>query len=339
LTLLPEFSGTPGLPILLLATLGCGLAAARWGRPGVRGRWHILRAPRLGAMPLLTVTAAIYLTLAGSSSLEYQGAPDLLPFGYLLGFWAGWAVWRLSVWADTGERTRDWRRVLAGGAAVALLTSIVAAFAATLGYQPSLTVAQQRREVRALLGGSGAGSFHAVDLDEVYVLTETASRWRYLRLGLYHEHMLEQSEPQGCTALVADLDAAAFGLVLLGRDNRGLNCLPRLASHLLEGGYSHRVFPLTVSEPRPGGWGLLPENLARDLGFPRFQTPTRRVLVLHRPQGKSAPPCPPSQSLRDPHATKARAGGREGPSPQAQGRGRDSPTLSTRAGFLRRAPL
>lgn len=178
-----------------------GIAAYIWSaliRPSAtQGRGAVF-APASGGFFVLTVVWLVYLTLGDIGSFEVQGRGDLIYAHYLLAFWAAWGVlviYQLGLWLlrrSAPVLMRVWS---------ILLTIAVVGFALDhIGiYQPVFTLQQQQERVALLLLlRLEASDWLAVNLVEIYALTNLPSPFPILKSSASFETYIEQRLPRQC---------------------------------------------------------------------------------------------------------------------------------------------
>ena len=193
--------------------------------------------PRSGGLVLLTLTWVTYDLLAGSTAFEYHGRHDTLPFFYLIAYWEAWAYYRISVWTKgilKNRRSNHWRAQIAGVMMLGFML-LTAGRAATdaFQYEVDYTLSEEELLVRSALSGNvDETSFLSINAEEFYVLTETASSWRYLRLTPYFVDMLKLNEPRGCDVLLEDLDAENYQRIIIKPYKQKTDCLEWITKQL-----------------------------------------------------------------------------------------------------------
>ncbi len=232
-----------------LAGLGFGWFVAESLLAGPRRGARAWLASELGGAPLLT---AVWIAF---NSVDFQGAPDMLPILPWLAFWIGWGAQRAGsalaarfAWLGRGKPARL-------GVSAALLAAAAYGFTDAFLFRPALTLARQRELVRWITSAAAPqDTVVAFYVEEVYALEERRPPLPFLRLNESLTPFLELVEPGGCPALirrVLDLRPAAVvsgsRYVLpvpselvpeSGGGFRQSECIGRLLTRLLKDGYT-----------------------------------------------------------------------------------------------------
>jgi hypothetical protein len=195
-----------------------------------------------GALPLVT------LLWAGFNSIEFQHAPDMLPFLPCVAFWIAWAISRSSelVPAPTPRN---------------VVIALVVALLAIQGYadgprRGSLwTLAAQRRLVdEILMHAAPTDRVFAFSAEEIYALSERPAAAPYLRLTNAFMPFLPKMEPSGCSGVLERIIRERAAVVVVGVWRRSSSCERRLPTRLADRGYR-----LRRERPRmgPATWSVL----------------------------------------------------------------------------------
>lgn len=218
-----------------LAALSIGAFAGRALAGWEGDRVAAWLGARQGALPVLT------LLWAGFNSVEFQHAPDMLPFLPCVAFWIAWAISRgAKVVPPTGRN-----RVVA----------LVVVVLAIQGYangprRGSLwTLAAQRRLVNEVLTNAApTDRVFAFTAEEIYALSE---RRRPPLSPLTDSFMpfLSEIEPLGCQGVLERIVRERPIVVVVGIWRRSSDCERGLPKRLVDHGYRERRERLRMGPP------------------------------------------------------------------------------------------
>jgi hypothetical protein len=234
-----EFGGESIYFALAALSIMAFAARALAGKEG--DRIGALFGARYAAMPLLTLSWACF------NSVEFQHAPDMLPFLPCVGFWIGWAAWRTGLLVPLGGRKLS----------ISLIVGVLALHGFSDGSRRGSfwTLAQQRELVAGISGNLTANDrVFALSAEEVYALSEQPAAAPYLRLTDAFMPFLSEREPLGCQGVLERIIRERPAVVVVGMWRRSSPCERTLPAVLVERGYQ-----LRTERPRmgPSTWRIL----------------------------------------------------------------------------------
>jgi hypothetical protein len=207
--------------------------------------------PRLAAFPVLTLLWVVF------NSVDFQGAPDMLPILPSLAFWTGWLAQR----STSGSLSNPWRGLVFAGLAL-----VVAGygFADAVRFEARNTIEHQKAAVRRLLGPGERNRVVAFSADSFYAISERPAPLPFLRMNKFFEPFAKLVDPEGCEGVIRRTLALAPDVVVTRRHRSQGECIHQLHRALLRDGFEldkmvfrfreHRSFDPTRGRPKKITW-------------------------------------------------------------------------------------